>query len=365
MSKRSLFAVAAVLCVVAVVRFSGVLKSPYIAEAGGPTMGTSWSAKYVAVDTPEPEVQDAIAEALEAVNVRMSTYRKDSELMELNRAPVGQPYSVSEQLFRLVEQGQTISELSDGAYDITVGALVNLWGFGRGKGATENLPENLDAASEQAFSKWLEKGRVSQIPTATDIDQAKQKVGYRSLILDRKNRTITKEKPVFIDLSSIAKGYGVDEAALAIEALGIDSYMLEVGGEIRLRGVKPDGESWKIAVREPVLESKVNTIVSMDNKGIATSGDYLQYIEVDGVHYSHLIDARTGYPEKHRLASVAVINDDTGLADAWATAFMILGEKAGPRVADKAGVDALFIYHTDKGFQSMGTGKFSSYIVGK
>ncbi len=328
-------------------------------------MGTSWSAKYVTVDTPEPEVLDTIVTALESVNSSMSTYKDDSELMELNRAPVGQPFQVSENVFNLIEQGATISQMTDGAYDVTVGALVNLWGFGRGNGVPEKMPENIDAASEQAFNQWLQKGRVSQVPTKEDVDQAGQKVGYKSLILDRKNRTITKQKPVFIDLSSIAKGFSVDEAARAIEALGITSYMLEVGGEIRLRGVKPDGESWKIAVREPVLENKVNTVVTLDNKGIATSGDYLNYYEVDGVHFSHLIDARTGYPEKHRLASVAVVNDDTGLADAWATAFMILGEKVGPEVAIKAGIDALFIYHTDKGFQSRSTGKFDSYIVEK
>ena len=328
-------------------------------------MGTSWSAKYVTVDTPESDIHDAIVNALDAVNSSMSTYRDDSELMSLNRAPVGQPFKVSDKVFKLIEQGITISKMTDGAYDVTVGALVNLWGFGRGKEVPAEMPKSVDAASEQAFNKWLQKGRVSQVPTEEDIAQAKQKVGYQSLIIDHENRTITKEKPVFIDLSSIAKGFAVDEAARAIEALGIDSYMLEVGGEIRLRGHKPDGEPWKIAVREPVLESKVNTVITLDNKGIATSGDYLQYFEVDGVHFSHLIDGRTGYPEKHRLASVAVVNDDTGLADAWATAFMILGEKVGPQVAQKAGIDALFIYHTDSGFKTLPTGKFNSYIVEK
>ena len=339
--------------------------SSRIVEANGPTMGTSWSVKYVASEQSEVEVLEAITEALAAVNQSMSTYIADSELMTLNKADIGETFEASPELFRLVEQAQNLSEMSHGAYDVTVGALVNLWGFGSGKSYAGQLPDSISEDSAPAFTEWMNKGRADRVPDEKAIAQALAETGYQTLILDSKNRTITKTKPVFIDLSSIAKGYGVDAAAQAMEQLGITSYMMEIGGEIRLRGVKPDGDTWKVAVREPVLENRIHTIVSLDNRAIATSGDYLNYYEVDGVHFSHLINARTGYPEQHRLASVAVIDDDTGLADAYATMFMILGEEKGIAVAELHGIDAYFIYYTDDGFASRSTGNFDAYRIEK
>ena len=342
-------------------------------------MGTTWSTRYVldskVTQTTEAGVFQAITSALDSINQSMSTYIPDSELMQLNRAPLHQPVTVSKDLFTNVAQAQHVSELSGGAYDVTAGALVNLWGFGSvsgdsgdsGDSATSEeqtaLPEQVTEHSQAAFMDWMAKGGVAKAPTKEQIALAKQKTGFKSLILDDKNRTITKTKPVFIDLSSIAKGYGVDKVAQAIESLGVTSYMVEVGGEIRLRGKKPNGQPWKIAVREPVLENRINTIVTADNKAIATSGDYLNYYEVNGVHFSHLIDARTGYPEQHRLASVAVIANETSLADAYATMLMVLGDEKGIALAERQNIDAYFIYHTDKGFASKSTGNFDSYRV--
>ncbi|WP_165767255.1 FAD:protein FMN transferase [Parendozoicomonas haliclonae] len=372
---QRIFLTAVALCAVVLgIYYFDLLKAPTIHDANGRTMGTTWSARYVLDEqtgkaTPE-QAKAAIDQALEAVNQSMSTYIPDSELMSLNDRPVNTPVKVSDELFRMVEQADHVSRLSGGAYDVTAGNLVNLWGFGSVDGQAEtgseqSLPEQVNEHSQAAFQEWMAKGRVATVPAADAIAGAKQNTGFQSLILDQENRTITKTKPVFIDLSSIAKGYGVDRAAKALEQLGITSYMVEVGGEIRLRGHKPDGKGWRIAVREPVLEQGINTIVSLDNRAIATSGDYLNYYEVEGVHFSHLIDARTGYPEQHRLASVAVIADETSLADAYATMFMILGEKEGMRVAKEQGIDAYFIYHTDNGFTSSSTGNFDSYRVDK
>ncbi|WP_281647260.1 FAD:protein FMN transferase [Parendozoicomonas sp. Alg238-R29] len=365
MSRRLFIAIAVIFLLALVVRFSDLFNTPRIAEAGGPTMGTSWSVKYVTNSTPDAEVLQGIKQSLVDVNQIFSTYIPDSELMMLNKTPVGVPFTASPELFHLLEQAIHISTISGGAYDVTVGALVNLWGFGSGSGFQREMPEQIGDNAQPAFAKWLEKGRVTSVPTPDAIARALAETGYQSLILDRKNRTITKSKPVFVDLSSIAKGYGVDQVARVLEQSGLTSYMVEVGGEVRLRGKKSGGEGWKIAIREPVLESRVNTVVSLDNKGIATSGDYLNYYEVEGVHFSHLIDARTGYPEKHRLASVAVVNYDTGLADAYATMFMILGEKAGIELAREKNIDAYFIYHTDKGFTSRATGNFNRYVLDK
>ena len=359
----------------------GLLNGDSQQEAGGRTMGTTWSARYIldegsSATTPE-HVQLAIEQALLDVNQSMSTYIPNSELMQLNKASLNIPVPVSEELFYVAEQAQYVAQLSDGAYDPTIGALVNLWGFGSvDSRAQQNVTEaepNLSVdpdllnselvkpESQAAFLKWMEQGGVTSAPTAEQIDRAKAQMGYQSLQLDAKNRTITKTKPVFIDLSSIAKGYGVDKVARTLEGLGISRYMVEVGGEIFTRGKKLNGQLWRLAVREPVLENQINTIVAIDNRAIATSGDYLNYYEVDGVHFSHLIDGRTGYPEQHRLASVAVIADETSLADAYATMFMILGDEDGIKLAQEQGIDAWFIYHTGEGFAAHATGQFERY----
>lgn len=365
MAKRISLVVIAAIVLFLALKFSGVFPSEHIVEATGRTMGTTWSVKYVTDKSNETEIMEAMKAALVDVNQAMSTYIPDSELMTLNKSPVNEPFKASPELFRLTEQAVHVSDISEGAYDITAGALVNLWGFGSGKSFSGNTPSNIDDKAAPAFAKWLEKGQVSVAPDKAAVAKAMEQTGYKSLILNAKDRTITKTKPVFVDLSSIAKGYGVDVVAHTLESFGIKSYMVEVGGEVRLRGHKTGNQPWRIAVREPVLENKIQTIISLDNKGIATSGDYLNYYEVEGVHFSHLIDARTGYPEKHRLASVAVVNEDTGIADAYATMFMVLGEKAGIALAEEKGIDAYFIYHTDKGFETRSTGHFDSYIIEK
>ena len=375
--KRICIAFAVVALLVVAAWQSGLLNRASQYDAGGRTMGTTWSVRYVLEansDTTPVQVQAAIDQALIAINQSMSTYIADSELMRLNGAPTDTPITVSEELFYVIEQAQQVAELSRGAYDVTAGALVNLWGFGsvdvREDGDAEpelatSMPISLGAQSQASFLTWMERGGVVKAPTAEQIAAIRARVGYQSLDLDADNRTVTKRKSVFIDLSSIAKGYGVDRVAKTLEGLGIFRYMVEVGGEIFARGTKLNDQPWRLAVREPALDNQVNTIVAIDNRAIATSGDYLNYYEVEGVHFSHLIDARTGYPEQHRLASVAVIADETSLADAYATMFMILGDEQGIQLAEEQGIDAWFIYHTDKGFAARATGRFESYRVDK
>ncbi len=360
--------------------FMGVFDQTTQYQANGRTMGTTWQVRYVVeasnTDTTPAMVEQAITDTLQSVNQSMSTYIADSELMQLNKAPVNMPIKVSPELFTVVDQAQSISALSKGAYDVTAGALVNLWGFGSVNGQatgqngqlellSEQLPVTITETSQAAFLEWMAKGGVAQIPSAEQVKAVQASIGYQSLQLNEDTHTITKTRPVFIDLSSIAKGYGVDLVAEALESLGIGRYMVEIGGEIRTQGRKQNGESWKLAVREPVLENRINTVVALDDRAIATSGDYLNYYEVDGVHFSHLIDARTGYPVEHRLASVAVIADETSLADALATMFMILGDEQGIKLAEQQQIDAYFIYHTDKGFAARSTANFDSYRVDK
>ncbi|WP_211828865.1 FAD:protein FMN transferase [Kistimonas asteriae] len=337
---------------------------PSIHVLHGKTMGTTYNIKYVADNAipSEDVIGKQVHRALQDVDDRMSTYKPDSELMRFNRHPVEQPFTASADLAALIRESQQISRMSGGAYDVTVGPLVNLWGFGAGNKATA---ASLDPEKDDpAFIQWLAESGASRVPPADKIQEAMRTVGYDSVAVDDNQQTLTRLKPVFVDLSSIAKGYGVDQAARALEAQGITDYMVEVGGEIRIRGHKPDGQAWRIAIRQPeLLTEQADGIIEADNKGIATSGDYLNYYEQDGVHYSHLIDARTGYPEKHRLASVAVVSDNAATADAYATMFMILGEDKGLALAEKEGLAAYFIYHTGKGFESVASTAFRPYLV--
>ena len=339
-------------------------------------MGTSWSIRYVQYPhgVSRALVRQAVEAELERVNQSMSTWRPDSELMQLNRAPVGQAVPVSQPLFDLVATAQKLSRLSAGAYDVTAGALVNLWGFGSDKGEVRTtdpaaanegeLPSsdaNPDPAASSRLAAFLEEGGRTAPPAPEQIAAALQRVGYQQLQLDASRHSITRTGAVFIDLSSIAKGYGVDRVAASLEQQGIKDYMVEVGGELRLRGRRPDSKPWRIAVRQPVLASRVQLILAPGDKAIATSGDYLNYYETEGAHFSHLIDARTGYPEQHRLASVTVVADTAALADAWATLLMILGEEKGLALAQAQGLDTCFIYHKDSGFALSVTGRFDSW----
>ncbi|MCY4471592.1 MAG: FAD:protein FMN transferase [Kistimonas sp.] len=347
-------------------------QQPHLEQLHGATMGTSWSVKYVSVPygVSRPVVVKAVKAALEDVNQAMSTWRPDSELMQLNRAPVGEVVQVSQPLFDLVAQASALSRLSAGAYDVTAGALVNLWGFGseRPQGREEGpaAPGAVSARRPESLSSshlaaWLAQAGQKQAPAPEQIAEALRQVGYQTLRLDETHRTITKTRAVFIDLSSIAKGYGVDRVAAALQEQGLENYMVEVGGEVFLRGDRPDGEPWRIAVRQPVVENRVQLIVAPGDRAIATSGDYLNYYELQDVHFSHLIDARTGYPEQHRLASVTVVADTAAEADGWATLLMIVGEQAGRELAEQHGLDAFFIYHKESGFAVLSTGRFDSW----
>ncbi|MCL6414770.1 FAD:protein FMN transferase [Aestuariirhabdus sp. Z084] len=308
----------------------------------GLTMGTSYNVKYVAnPQLTKEQISLAAKTALDDVDQRMSTYRNDSELMRFNALPSGSELKVSPDLIELVQISQYLSGISDGAYDVTVGPLVNLWGFGPDK-------------------------RPEKTPTAEQIAKVRGQVGYQYLIVDPELNVLRKERPLFVDLSAIAKGYGVDRVAAEIELLGVQSYLVEVGGEVRMKGLKPDGSSWKIGVEKPSLgERQASLIISADNKGIATSGDYRNYFEVDGTRYSHTIDPRTGYPINHTLVSVTVIDDSTAMADGLATLFMALGTNEGIAVAQKEKIAALFVEKEGGEFRYTSTTDFDQYVLNK
>lgn len=298
---------------------------------GGNTMGTTYSVKIIG-DGDKAAAEEAVAKALESVNARMSTYQDDSELMKFN-ASKQTSVEVSDELQLVVKSALDISRQTDGAFDITIGPVVNAYGFGP-------------------------KGQ-KKVPTDEELRSLLEKVGYTKLSI--KDGKLSKTAPdLFVDLSAIAKGYGVDKAADSLEALGFKNFMVEVGGEVRARGKNAEDEPWQLGVETPTEGTrKIQRIVPLQDRALATSGDYRNYFEKDGVRISHTIDARTGKTITHKLASVSVVDSNCMLADAWATALNVLGEDEGLKLANKQGIAALFIVRDGQGFKEIESEAFS------
>ena len=317
---------------------SGCSKQASIVSHQGLTMGTSFTVKWVSEDAgTDRQLPALINQLLVDINNSMSTYQANSELTRINQLPAGSQVSLSSELAQVLSRALEISQSSAGAFDVTVGPLVNLWGFG---------PD----------------GRVVKAPASSEIQQLRERVGYRYIQLDRNE--LTKPREVYIDLSAIAKGFGVDRVAALLELQGIDSYLVEIGGELRAKGFKPDSSAWKIAIEAPVSgERKVQRIIAVKDVAIASSGDYRNYFEEDGVRFSHTIDPQTGQPINHRLASATVLASDCASADAIATAMMVLGPDKALAYAIEQGVEALLIVKTDNSFEEQMTPGFSDYLV--
>ncbi|OQK17880.1 hypothetical protein AU255_08470 [Methyloprofundus sedimenti] len=304
----------------------------------GPTMGTSFTIK--ASQLPDSvkvnRLEKLIQKRLDEINQRMSTYISNSEVSFINSSRNAGATFISPELFKVLTQAEEISSLSDGAFDITVGPLVNLWGFG---------PDQMD----------------NQAPTAEEIQQALRNVGYKNLFLHPRIKTLSKTLPdVAIDLSALAKGYAVDEVAKVLDGQGITDYMVEIGGELYLKGTNLQGENWRIAIEKPNAEKReLQMILAITDIAMATSGDYRNYFEKDGKRFSHTIDPKTGYPVTHKLASVTVLSDTSMKADAWATALMVLGPDQGYIIAEQQNLAVLFIVKTEQGFEERATPLFS------
>ncbi len=316
----------------------------------GSTMGTRYNVTYQAPwwQVKKQQAINAVHNAVTDIDQRMSTYKYNSELMQFNRAEIGKPFKLSQDIVKLIQTADKISEISNGAYDITIGPVVNLWGFGP---SIKHLTQEVDPSDENIvdnIKNIADFTKHNQPPQHDAIQAALKKVGYKSIIIDSKNSTVTKTKDIFIDLSSIAKGYGVDQAALALEALGINNYSVEIGGEIRVKGKNPSGKNWTIAILSPKIEAKTTSaIIHLNNQAMATSGDYLNYFEIDGKRYSHAINPNTGFPKISDIAEVTVIADDTFYADALSTMFMMLGDEIGIKLANDHNIPVYFIKYTD------------------
>lgn len=299
----------------------------------GETMGTRWSALFhKPAEFDVAPVARAMAAAVTEVDQQMSTWKPDSDLMRLNVAPPGVWVHCSKHLMIVLEMAVSIGRASGGAFDIGVGDAVSAWGFG---------PETADPALIQAA---LSKGRR---PTHDLIE------------LDMSGQRMRKSAPVTLDLSGIAKGYGVDRLTEVARQFQITDALLSIDGELRGVGLQPDGAPWMIAIEDPDYEMrKPLAFASLHNAAVATSGDYRHWVEVGGKRLSHTMDPGRGGPLVQSPASVTVIAETCMVADAWATALMVKGSHEGVEIARKMQLSALFFEREGDGFRQIPVGSF-------
>ena len=313
-----------------------------VLRLSGATMGTTFDIQLVAPPdiVQENMLQNQVSKLLASIENSMSTYRPDSELSRFNAQSGSDWFAVSAELCDVVAAAQGLSALTGGAFDITVGPLVNLWGFG---------PDL----------------SVAKPPTAAQVAEYLRLTGNRHLRTDCSKPALAKDLPqLYVDLSAYAKGYGVDRIAELLGETGVENYLVEIGGEIRVAGRNAKGRPWSIAIEAPNRgERSVTRVIELSDTGMATSGDYRNLFEYDGDYYAHIIDPRNGYPVSHSLAAVTVLSDSAALADAMATALMVLGADDGLQLAERQNLAALFQLRTEDDVQQRMSSRFAREVA--
>jgi FAD:protein FMN transferase len=332
------------LFILLLVGFGGCSRSPAELNLAGPTMGTTYTVKIARppADIQAHEVRGVIDRELARIDESMSGYRSDSEISRFNASRSTDWFEVSADLATVVQAALNVSEASGGAFDVTVTPLVQAWGFGAANTAPADLP---DRATLRRLS---------------------EQIGYRKLQVRHTPGALRKDQPeLTIDLNGIAPGFAVDRIAAEFDALGLQSYMIDIGGEIRVRGRNVAGEKWRIAVEQPLDAEDISpfAILELDELAVATSGEYRHYYARDGKRYSHTIDPRSGRPIEHDLAAVAIVHRKAMYADAWATAFNVLGAEAGYELAEKLGMSVMFIVNADGQLKAKSTAAIQPLIA--
>jgi thiamine biosynthesis lipoprotein len=305
-------------------------------------MGTWFTVKIV--DPPpgvSPEtLEEETCARLRRIEKLMSTYDPDSELSRLNRFDQPEWFDVSPETAAVVDEALRVGRLTEGAFDVTVGPLVSLWNFGPVRRTTD------------------------RVPPPEEIEEVRRRTGLEKLEVRLSPPAVRKQRQdVSIDLSGIAKGFAVDEIAGLLERSGVENYMVDVGGEVKARGHNPKGRPWQIAVESPVVEKReIYKVIPLDRLAVATSGDYRNYFEQDGIRYAHLLDPRSGRPITHQLASVSVLGPSCMRADALATGLMVLGPEAGYNLAVREELAALLLIKSETGFVERMTPQFEQMI---
>ncbi|MEQ9695572.1 FAD:protein FMN transferase [Shimia sp. SDUM112013] len=295
---------------------------PETLRFSGETMGTTYNVVAIGVDLDEGALGTGIETALADVNGKLSNWDPNSEVSTFSNSPSTLPQSISADFAKVMSAAGEVHVASGGQFDVTLGPLIELWGFGPRK------PED-------------------PIPSDVAIAEALSGVGQaRLLSLNPEGPTLAKAAPdVGVNLSAIAKGFGIDAVSAVLADAGVEHYMVEIGGDLYARGKNPNGDPWRIGIEtpEPGAQGGLELIVPVSDKGMATSGDYRNFFEQDGVRYSHIIDPTTGRPITHRTTSVTVLSENAMLADAWATAMLVLGAERGLKVANDHNLAVYFI----------------------
>lgn len=328
-----------VIAVASAAALTGCLFSETVESFGGPTMGSTYSVKFVqSASAPNAEALQADVQAiLASVDKQMSTYRSDSDLETFNHAAAG-CYAMPAPILQLVEYGTELARKTDGAFDVTLEPLITLWGFGA-------------------------KSRGQQVPDDAALARVREQYGYQHLQV-RDGQLCKDRDAIQVDLNSMAAGYAVDHIAAMLESKGVSSYLVEVTGELKAVGRKPDGAPWRIAIEAPQSDVRaVQQIVELDGLSVSTSGDYRNYFEQDGRRFSHTLDPRQAAPINHTLASVTVVTPSAMEADGLSTLLMVLGPEEGLRFAEAEHIPALFVSRVDEGFVSRGSSAFNALFT--
>lgn len=311
----------------------------------GKTMGTFWRVSVIDLDQAKAEaLRQKVQAQLDADDLLLSTWKNDSALMRFNHSPETSPWPVSEAMADIVTMSLRIGDKTHGAMDITVGPLVNLWGFGPDK-------------------------QPVKTPDPQQIADAKARSGLQHLtVINRADGQYLQKDiaDLFVDLSTVGEGYAADHLARLMEQEGISRYLVSVGGALVSRGMNAEGQPWRVAIQKPTdRENAVQAIVDINGHGISTSGSYRNYYELDGKRISHVIDPQTGRPIDHKLVSVTVIAPTALEADGWDTGLMVLGPEKAQEVVREQGLAVYMIVKEGEGFKTWMSPQFRAFLVGE
>lgn len=298
---------------------------PKVHRIEGLTQGTTYHFTYWSTqDIDHIELENDIKQILENIDKTLSNYRPDSTIELFNASSSIESQEVGADVISLIKVAQTVYELSHGCFDLTIKPLFDLWGF---------------------------HGETLNIPDQAAIDQGLIQVGMNKLQIIDDTHLLKTQANVSVDLSAVAQGYSVGKISDAMEQHGVENYMVEIGGELKTHGHKPDGQSWRIAVEKPISgERTIHKIITMPKDApmsVMTSGTYRHYFDVNGQRYSHILDARNGRPVTHNLVSVTVLHENPTFADAWSTTLLCLGQQDGLQLANNQKINAIFIRQQD------------------
>lgn len=312
------------------------MQQPRLPDAGmrlcnlrGLTMGTSWQVQcYVNTKQTDESLQAGIQAQLDEIVAQMSPWEEDADIARFNRAPAHSWHVLPPEFFKVLQHSLFVAEQTGGAYDPNIGQLANLWGFGPA-------------------------GKISIAPDEIAIHSALRSGNWQQIQINRDNQSVRQSGHIQLDLCSTAKGFGVDQVARYLQQMNIESYLVEVGGELRGLGCKPDGQPWWVTLEEIAeQEQETSHVVALHSLSIATSGDTNRYFMHEGKRYSHTIDPRTGYPVEHGVAAVTVLHAECMIADALATAMTVMGVEAGMQYAKQLHAAARFVVREENGFRT-------------